>query len=136
MSNNHVAITGVGQTQRYKTKLTCSMAGLVREAALKALADANCSWDDIDAVVIGKAPDMFEGVVMPEPYLAEALGGVNKPVIRVHTAGSVGGSTAIVAANHIKSGLFRRHNKRQLLYNNTQSRFLCKHRNNLEGTNN
>ena len=108
MSNNHVAITGVGQTQRYKTKLTCSMAGLVREAALKALADANCSWDDIDAVVIGKAPDMFEGVVMPEPYLAEALGGVNKPVLRVHTAGSVGGSTAIVAANHIKSGLFRR----------------------------
>ena len=41
MSNNHVAITGVGQTERYRTKLTCSMAGLVREAALNALADAN-----------------------------------------------------------------------------------------------
>ena len=84
------------------------MAGLVREAALNALADANCTWDDIDALIIGKAPDMFEGVVMPESYLAEALGGVNKPVLRVHTAGSVGGSTAIVAANHIKSGLFKR----------------------------
>lgn len=108
MSNRHVAITGVGQTERYRTKLTCSLAGLVREAALNALADANCSWDDIDALIIGKAPDMFEGVVMPEPYLAEALGGVNKPVLRVHTAGSVGGSTAIVAANHIKSGLFKR----------------------------
>lgn len=108
MSNNHVAITGVGQTERYRTKLTCSMAGLVREAALNALADANCTWDDIDALIIGKAPDMFEGVVMPESYLAEALGGVNKPVLRVHTAGSVGGSTAIVAANHIKSGLFKR----------------------------
>lgn len=108
MSNNHVAITGIGQTERYRTKLTCSLAGLVREAALNALADANCSWDDIDALIIGKAPDMFEGVVMPESYLAEALGGVNKPVLRVHTAGSVGGSTAIVAANHIKSGLFKR----------------------------
>ena len=84
------------------------MAGLVREAALNALADAGCEWSDIDALIIGKAPDMFEGVVMPEAYLAEALGGVNKPVIRVHTAGSVGGSTAIVAANHIKSGFFNR----------------------------
>ena len=54
--------------------------------------------DDIDAVVIGKAPDFFEGVMMPELYLADALGAVGKPMIRVHTAGSVGGSTAIVAA--------------------------------------
>ncbi len=108
MSKNRVAIVGVGQSERFRTKLTCSLAGLVREAALNALADAGCSWADIDAVVIGKAPDMFEGVVMPEAYLAEALGGVGKPVMRVHTAGSVGGSTAIVAANHIKSGLFNR----------------------------
>ncbi len=108
MSKNRVAICGVGQSARYQTKLKCSMAGLVREAALAALADAGCDWSDIDALIIGKAPDMFEGVVMPEAYLAEALGGVNKPVIRVHTAGSVGGSTAMVAASHIKSGLFRR----------------------------
>lgn len=108
MSNNRVAISGIGMSERFKTKIHKSMAGLVREAALNALADAGCGWQDIDALVIGKAPDMFEGVVMPEPYLAEALGGVNKPVLRVHTAGSVGGSTAIVAANHVKSGLFRR----------------------------
>ena len=44
-------------------------------------------WGDIDAVVIGKAPDMFEGVVMPELYLADALGAAGKPMIRVHTAG-------------------------------------------------
>ena len=31
----------------------------------------------------------------------DALGGNGKPVIRVHTAGSVGGSTAIVAANDL-----------------------------------
>ena len=52
------------------------------------------TWADIDAVVIGKAPDMFEGVAMPELYLADALGAAGKPMIRVHTAGSVGGSTA------------------------------------------
>ena len=38
------------------------MAGLVREAAIEALDDAGMTWADIDAVVIGKAPDMFEGV--------------------------------------------------------------------------
>ena len=61
-------------------------------------------WGDIDAVVIGKAPDMFEGVMMPELYLAPALGAVGKPMLRVHTAGSVGGSTAIVAAHLVRLG--------------------------------
>ena len=61
-------------------------------------------WADIDAVVIGKAPDMFEGVMMPELYLAPALGAVGKPMLRVHTAGSVGGSTALVAAHLVASG--------------------------------
>ena len=75
-----------------------SIAGLVREAAVEALDDAGMTWSDIDAVVIGKAPDMFEGVAMPELYLADALGAVGKPMMRVHTAGSVGGSTSIVAA--------------------------------------
>ena len=37
------------------------------------------TWRDIDAVVIGKAPDFFEGVMMPELYLADALGAVGKP---------------------------------------------------------
>ena len=32
--------------------------------------------------------------MMPELYLADALGAVGKPMLRVHTAGSVGGSTA------------------------------------------
>ena len=68
-----------------------SMSGLVREAALRALEDAGMTFEDIDAVVMGKAPDFFEGLMMPELYLAEALGAVGKPLLRVHTAGSVGG---------------------------------------------
>ena len=35
-------------------------------------------------VILGKAPDMFEGVIMPELYLADAIGAVGKPVLRVH----------------------------------------------------
>lgn len=45
---------------------------------------------------------------MPEVYLTDALGCNGKPMIRVHTAGSVGGSTAIVAASHVQSGTFKR----------------------------
>ena len=45
---------------------------------------------------------------MPELYLADALGAAGKPMLRVHTAGSVGGSTAIVAASLIQAGIHER----------------------------
>ena len=51
------------------------------------------TFADIDAVVVGKAPDLFEGVMKPELYLSDALGGAGKPFLRVHTAGSVGATT-------------------------------------------
>ena len=103
-----VAITGVGQTKHDAKRPDVSIAGLCREAAIRALDDANVGWSDVDAVVIGKAPDMFEGVVMPELYLADALGATGKPMMRVHTAGSVGGSTALVAAGLVKAGVHKR----------------------------
>ena len=102
------AVIGVGQTHHKAKREDVSIAGLVREAAKMALADADLTWADIDAVVIGKAPDMFEGNMMPELYLAPALGAVGKPMFRVHTAGSVGGSTALVAAHLISSGIHKR----------------------------
>ncbi|MCH7788951.1 MAG: thiolase domain-containing protein [Acidobacteria bacterium] len=108
MSKNNCAVVGVGQTKYQTTRGDVSMAGLVREAAYRALEDAEMSWSDIDAVVIGKAPDFFEGVMMPEIYLAEALGCAGKPILRVHTAGSVGGSTALVATSLIQAGIHER----------------------------
>ena len=102
------AVLGVGQTEYRATRGDVSIAGLVREAALRALEDAACTWADVDAVVIGKAPDFFEGLMMPELFLADALGCVGKPILRVHTAGSVGGSTALVAASLIRSQIHRR----------------------------
>ncbi|RSN52835.1 thiolase domain-containing protein [Actinomadura sp. WAC 06369] len=105
---NSCAVIGVGQTQYKTRRLDVSMAGLLREAARRALDDAGLTWRDIDAIVVGKAPDLFEGVVMPELFLADALGAAGKPLIRVHTAGSVGGSTAIVAANLVRSGVHDR----------------------------
>ena len=102
------AVVGTGQTKHAKCRDDLSMAGLVREAAERALSDAGMDWADIDSVVIGKAPDSFEGVMMPEIYLADALGAAGKPILRVHTAGSVGGSTAVVASHLVTSGVRER----------------------------
>ncbi len=108
MGSVRTAVIGVGQTRHVSARHDVSIAGLVREAALEALEDAGMDFGDIDAVVVGKAPDTFEGVIMPELYLADALGAVGKPLLRVHTAGSVGGSTAIVAAKLVMAGVHKR----------------------------
>jgi acetyl-CoA C-acetyltransferase len=102
------AVIGIGQTRYAKARSDVSIPGLVREAAVRALDDAELTWTDIDAVVVGKAPDAFEGIVQPEYFLADALGANGKPLLRVHTAGSVGGSAFIAASHLIRSGLFRR----------------------------
>ncbi len=104
----HAAVIGIGQTKYDAKRIDVSQVGLVREAAKRALEDADLDWKDIDAVVIGKAPDLFEGVMMPELFLAEALGCVGKPMLRVHTAGSVGGSTGIVAASLVQAGIHKK----------------------------
>jgi acetyl-CoA C-acetyltransferase len=103
-----VAIVGVGQTHHAARRKDLSIPGLVREAVDRALADAECTLADIDAIVLGKAPDFFEGVMMPELFLADALGAAGKPILRVHTAGSVGGSTAIVGAHMVAAGIHKR----------------------------
>jgi len=105
MSREQCAVIGIGQTN-YKKKLDVSLDGLVRWAAQEALDDAGVDWKDIDAIVLGKAPDALEGVMMPELSLGDSLGAVGKPIHRVHTAGSVGASTAISAAVLVESGLY------------------------------
>ena len=100
------AVIGVGQTKYDSKRRDVSVGGLVREAIDNAMKHANVDWDAIDAVILGKAPDMFEGIMMPELSLADAIGAVGKPVLRVHTAGSVGGSTSVIAATHVTSGNF------------------------------
>ena len=102
------AVLGTGQTKYVAKRKDVSMNGLVREAIDRALEDSGSTFDDIDAVVVGKAPDFFEGVMMPELFMADAMGATGKPLIRVHTAGSVGGSTAIVAASLVQSGKYKR----------------------------
>src|SRR3982751_3420427 len=108
MGKQPAAVIGVGQTHHRSKREDVSMAGLCREAMDRALADAGMTLDEVDAIVVGKAPDLFEGVMMPELYLADALAAPGKPFLRVHTAGSVGGSTAIVATSLVEAGIHER----------------------------
>ncbi|WP_328607932.1 thiolase domain-containing protein [Amycolatopsis sp. NBC_00345] len=108
MTKQLAAVLGTGQTHHRAKRLDVSMPGLLREAIDRAMADAGVGWDEIEAVVLGKAPDLFEGVMMPELFLADAIGATGKPLLRVHTAGSVGGSTALVAASLVQAGIHRR----------------------------
>src|ERR1700727_1425155 len=101
------AVIGTGQTD-YRKKLDLTLDRLVRWAAIEALEDAGLTFADVDAIVIGKAPDALEGVVMPELSLADALGAVGKPIHRVHTAGSVGAATAITGTTMVESGRYDR----------------------------
>ncbi|ADJ44350.1 acetyl-CoA C-acetyltransferase [Amycolatopsis mediterranei S699] len=108
MTKQLTAVLGTGQTHHRAKRQDVSMPGLLREAIDRAMTDAQVEWADIDAVVLGKAPDLFEGVMMPELFLADSLGATGKPLLRVHTAGSVGGSTALVAASLIQAGVHHR----------------------------
>ena len=102
------AVIGIGQTKYKSRRPDVSLEGLVREAALRALEDAELTFKDIDAIVLGKAPDALEGVMMPELSLGDALGAVGKPIHRVHTAGSVGASTAVSGVTLVESGRYER----------------------------
>jgi len=99
---------GIGQTKYKRARDDLSLEGLVREAAHRAVEDAGITLADVDAFVIGKAPDALEGVMMPELSLADALGAIGKPIHRVHTAGSVGAATAISGSIMIESGRYDR----------------------------
>jgi acetyl-CoA C-acetyltransferase len=105
--NTPLAVIGVGQSKQAKRR-EVTIGAMVREAVSAAMADAELEFSDIDAVVLSKTPDLFDGVMNPELYLADAMGAVGLPVTRVFTGGSVGGHAAIYAAHLVEAGLARR----------------------------
>ena len=100
------AIVGTGQTKYVSRREDVSVPELVREAAMRALEDAGLQPGDVDAFVIGSAPEIFEGVNYPENWIGPALGASGKPLMRIHTGGTVGASSTIAGFYHVVSGLF------------------------------
>jgi acetyl-CoA C-acetyltransferase len=101
----NAAIIGVGQTA-YLSRHDSTIPELSQQAALQALKMAGMTMDDIDAVVYSMAPSEFLGVNDPDKWSVGAVGGINKPFMRVHTGGATGGSAAQAGFFHVASGLY------------------------------
>lgn len=100
-----VAVVGIGMTES-KSHWDISMPAMYRLAAKRALDDCGLKIKDIDAIVFGNAPEYFEGTNHPEKWCGDAVGAVGKPIFRIHTGGTVGGSTAIGGYYLVASGKF------------------------------
>ncbi len=105
MGRNRVAVVGAGMT-KFVRRAQETGKELAWEAASKALESCEMTLDDIDAVVIGSAPEAFDGVHMKSEYLSDGCGGWGKPVIRGYVGGGTGVFSAIQGWYHVASGLF------------------------------
>jgi acetyl-CoA C-acetyltransferase len=76
------------------------------EAITKCLADAELSVKDIEAVVFGLGPELFDGINGVDKWCSDAVGALNKPLMRINTGGATGGSTVLAALDHVASGMF------------------------------
>ena len=73
------AVIGVGQTHHKAKRDDVSIAGLVREAAKMALADADLTWSDIDAVVINPSG----GPLAANPLMSAGLIRIGEAASRI-----------------------------------------------------
>ena len=100
-----VAVVGYGQTYQRSSRKDVNGVELINEAVRVALADAELTIKDIDAIVIGNM-DHFEGINYVDMWSAEGSGAVMKPVMKVTTGGTTGTSVAMCAYYHVASGMF------------------------------
>lgn len=102
-----VAIVGTGQTYHKSHRPDVTSKEMIREAVTAALADAELTIRDIDAIVIGNM-DHFESINAVDTYSVEGSGAYRKPIMKVSTGGTTGATVAIAAYYHVASGLFDR----------------------------
>jgi len=100
-----VAIVGAGMTKFMRRALETGRE-LSWQASRMALESCELTLKDIDGVVIGTAPDVFDGVHMKGEYLADGAGAWNKPVLRGYVGGGTGVFSPIQGWYHVASGLF------------------------------
>ena len=102
-----VAIVATGQTDHVSRRTDVNVAELAREAVDRCLGPTELTLADVDAIVLGNM-EMFEGINMPDQWMASTLGAAGKPLFKLNTGGTVGASTAVAATQLIAAGTFRR----------------------------
>ncbi|MBU4240182.1 MAG: hypothetical protein KKE43_01620, partial [Actinobacteria bacterium] len=100
-----VAVVGVGLSKHVSKRRDVNIAELVYEAVSAAYDDAGVSPREMDAVITGNMP-AFEGVNMPELWGAGHWGAHGKPLLRITTGGTTGGSVVHGAFYAVASGMF------------------------------
>ena len=76
------------------------------EASRMALDSAGMEIKDVESVVLGTAPDAFDGIHMKGEYLMDGAGGTNRPYSRVYVGGGTGVFLPVAGWWHVASGLF------------------------------
>lgn len=104
MSATRVGVVGVGMTPMRTRRPDTDLFGLIRDASVAALDDADVSMADVDLVVLSQAPDALHGIGHPEQELVDVLAARGKRVVRVHTGGATGTSAAQMAWWAIAAG--------------------------------
>jgi Acetyl-CoA acetyltransferase len=99
-----VAVVGAGMTL-FRHRMLETGKEMAFEAARMALDSAGLERKDVDAVVLGSAPDAFDGFHMKGEQLLDGAGGFRKPYTRVFVGGGTGVFVPIAAWWHVASGL-------------------------------
>lgn len=100
-----VAIVGAGLTKFYRN-VKETPKELAYEAVKMALDSCEMKLSDIDCVVLGSAPDAFDGVHMKGEYLSDGSGAYRKPYMRHYVGGGTGVLSPIHGWFHVASGMF------------------------------
>ncbi|MFP3985436.1 MAG: thiolase domain-containing protein [Candidatus Bathyarchaeia archaeon] len=100
-----VAVIGAGMT-KFRRNLKETGKELAWEASKMALDQAELELKDMESVLLGTAPDAFDGVHMKGEYLADGAGAWHKPYSRVFVGGGTGVFVADAGWWHVASGQF------------------------------
>jgi len=100
-----VCCISAGFSEHASKRSDVSMPELVNEAIQDCLKKVpSVSLDDIDAFANGNMP-AFEGSNIPELWMTDWLGARNKPLMRITTGGTTGGSVAIGGYYNVAAGI-------------------------------
>lgn len=102
---NRVAIVGIGQTYHTARRPDVNQPEMVAEAVRAALADAQLSIRDIEAVFFSNM-ETFEGIFLPDHGMAAEVGAFGRPGLKVCTGGTSGGSVVCEGFFFVTSGLY------------------------------
>ena len=104
MIKKQVACVGAGMTL-FRRRLKETGKELSFMAAKMAMEDAGIQKKDIDMVVVGSAPDAFDGIHMKGENLLDGAAGAGKPYVRVFNGGGTGVFAPIAGWWHVASGV-------------------------------